>query len=549
MDGFAGSSTNNNTRNDVTMNDVDVNTLASAIVMAMRMNDGNQLQPHEHTVKDIASAVIMALNSTAKTTTNTLGTVSHIPLRATSSMALTDDSIIFNSIISPPLSPVLQQSSVQHKMKHTTDNVYIVPLQASQNQVKLFASPKGPNNDSGTPVGALVTSSIPTLEWSFTSKVKDLLIINNHTFKCNKTTKLKCIRVVMKLKIAAIGYKQQSSLSHLRLSLLPPLPSGLQFVVPNNYMVNIDGQRFLLQDLSNQKRFKRLLIFASDRQLDFLFQSEWLFIDGTFKVAPSIFTQLICIVGLFEGQAITLCYALLDGKHTDGYRAIIRTLKDEAKRCGTVLAPHFVMTDFEGGLIKAVAAEFPAATRHVGCYFHHCQCIYRMISSLGLKTAYETLDNVRDLCMKLMAIALMPMDDIEDAFLEVSKEITQVQFTDTRVSNLIHDLMNYYDKEWIPIIGKEMYCVHNLDWRTNNICEGMNSRISHKLTQAHPNIWKVMELLICEEFHTYQIINQVTTGRKRPSRATKEQKRYQQQLNCLYNLYEKHAINLFDMLK
>ncbi|CAM4964562.1 unnamed protein product [Rotaria socialis] len=538
MDGFAGSSTNNNTRNDVTMNDVDVNTLASAIVMAMRMNDGNQLQPHEHTVKDIASAVIMALNSTAKTTTNTLGTVSHIPLRETSSMALTDDSIIFNSIISPPLSPVLQQSSVQHKMKHTTDNVYIVPLQASQNQVKLFASPKGPNNDSGTPVGALVTSSIPTLEWSFTSKVKDLLIINNHTFKCNKTTKLKCIGVVMKLKIAAIGYKQQSSLSHLRLSLLPPLPSGLQFVVPNNYMVNIDGQRFLLQDLSNQKRFKRLLIFASDRQLDFLFQSEWLFIDGAFKVAPSIFTQLICIVGLFEGQAITLCYALLDGKHTDGYRAIIRTLKDEAKRCGTVLAPHFVMTDFEG-----------AATRHVGCYFHYCQCIYRMISSLGLKTAYETLDNVRDLCMKLMAIALMPMDDIEDAFLEVSKEITQVQFTDTRVSNLIHDLMNYYDKEWISIIGKEMYCVHNLDWRTNNICEGMNSRISHKLTQAHPNIWKVMELLICEEFHTYQIINQVTTGRKRPSRATKEQKRYQQQLNCLYNLYEKHAINLFDMLK
>ncbi|CAF3315365.1 unnamed protein product [Rotaria socialis] len=264
MDGFAGSSTNNNTRNDVTMNDVDVNTLASAIVMAMRMNDGNQLQPHEHTVKDIASAVIMALNSTAKTTTNTLGTVSHIPLRETSSMALTDDSIIFNSIISPPLSPVLQQSSVQHKMKHTTDNVYIVPLQASQNQVKLFASPKGPNNDSGTPVGALVTSSIPTLEWSFTSK------LSSYSLQKAGTQLYNCFG------------RLESSLSHLRLSLLPPLPSGLQFVVPNNYMVNIDGQRFLLQDLSNQKRFKRLLIFASDRQLDFLFQSEWLFIDGTF---------------------------------------------------------------------------------------------------------------------------------------------------------------------------------------------------------------------------------------------------------------------------
>ncbi|CAF3473040.1 unnamed protein product, partial [Rotaria sp. Silwood2] len=328
------------------------------------------------------------------------------------------------------------------------------------------------------------------------------LIVNNHTFKCNKTTKKKIYwrcdevencniwvqttlggvyinmnksehdhfcdpdRVVIKKLIGVIRerckqelisltniYEQevknakltkaqlcrmprydqlQPSLSRLRLSLLPPLPSDLEFIIPNKYSINIDGERFLLKDLSNQKRFKRLLIFASDRLLNFLFQSEWLFIDGTFKTAPSMFTQLVCIIGFFEGQAITLCYALLDGKHTDGYRAIISTLKDEAKRRGTVLMPTFVMTDFEGGLIKAVAAEFPAGTRHVGCYFHHCQSIYRMISTIGLKTAYETKDNVRELCKKLMAIALMPIDEIEDAFLQVSKDITQENFTDPR---------------------------------------------------------------------------------------------------------------------
>jgi hypothetical protein len=92
--------------------------------------------------------------------------------------------------------------------------------------------------------------------------------------------------------------------------LLAPLPSDLHFVIPTKFTVNIDGERFLLEDLSNQKRFKRLLIFASERQLDVLFQSEWLFIDGTFKAAPSMFTQLICVIGSFggEGEAILYIY-------------------------------------------------------------------------------------------------------------------------------------------------------------------------------------------------------------------------------------------------
>ncbi|CAF3264833.1 unnamed protein product, partial [Rotaria sp. Silwood2] len=68
-----------------------------------------------------------------------------------------------------------------------------------------------------------------------------------------------------------------------------------------------------------------------------------------------------------------------------------------------------------------------------------------MISTLGLKTAYENVDAVRDFCRKLMAIALMPMDDVEDAYLE--------------------------NQEWISVIGKEMYSVYNLAWLTNNNCE------------------------------------------------------------------------------
>lgn len=36
-----------------------------------------------------------------------------------------------------------------------------------------------------------MASSVRLLEWSFTSKGKDLLIVDNYTFKCNKTRSTK----------------------------------------------------------------------------------------------------------------------------------------------------------------------------------------------------------------------------------------------------------------------------------------------------------------------------------------------------------------------
>jgi len=77
----------------------------------------------------------------------------------------------------------------------------------------------------------------------------------------------------------------------------------------------------------------------------------------------------------------------------------------------------------------------------------------------------------------------------------------------------------------------------------------MNNRISHKLIATHPNIWKVLDMLVSEEFHTYHHINQVKTGRKRPSRATKEQIRYKKQLNNLYDMYNGQVIDLREMLR
>jgi hypothetical protein len=98
-----------------------------------------------------------------------------------------------------------------------------------------------------------------------------------------------------------------------------------------------------------------------------------------------------------------------------------------------------------------------------------------MTATLGLKSAYEHNHIVRDACKKLMAIALMPIDDVEDSYEEVLKDISQEKFPDLRILNAMNELMNYYNQGWLGVVGKEMYCVYNLDWRTNNNCEGLYS--------------------------------------------------------------------------
>ena len=46
------------------------------------------------------------------------------------------------------------------------------------------------------------------------------------------------------------------------------------------------------------------------------------------------------------------------------------------------------------GLIPAVQLQFPNCTHH-GCFFHHCQAIWKRVQALGLQPAYSTDAEVR----------------------------------------------------------------------------------------------------------------------------------------------------------
>ncbi|CAF3295281.1 unnamed protein product [Rotaria sp. Silwood2] len=76
-------------------------------------------------------------------------------------------------------------------MQHNTTYAAVAPIRPPQNQAQLFSLPLKPNNDDEAITVALVTNFTPFFECLMTCKGKDLLIVGNHCFKCNKTTKAK----------------------------------------------------------------------------------------------------------------------------------------------------------------------------------------------------------------------------------------------------------------------------------------------------------------------------------------------------------------------
>lgn len=61
------------------------------------------------------------------------------------------------------------------------------------------------------------------------------------------------------------------------------------------------------------------------------------------------------------------------------YQKIFRKIKEIFEQLKIKFTPNAVMSDFERALRNAISIEF--SPKHLqGCFFHYCQCIFRIIS-------------------------------------------------------------------------------------------------------------------------------------------------------------------------
>ncbi|CAF4256090.1 unnamed protein product [Rotaria sp. Silwood2] len=205
----------------------------------------------------------------------------------------------------------------------------------------------------------------------------------------------------------------QSVLNRVRRKTTPPLPTSADFDIPDFYQQTLNGAQFICTNKIIKK--KRMILFATDKQLEVLFSSECIFPDGTFDKYPKQFQQIYTIHGLKFQQNFPCVICLLSGKTADIYRQLFLELNGHATRLKMKFEPKHVMSDFETSLIKVIKEKLPNVIHH-GCFFHFTQSLYKHTNSLDLSTAYLEDEDLRLACRSTMALALLPQDHIEEAF-------------------------------------------------------------------------------------------------------------------------------------
>ncbi|CAF1136261.1 unnamed protein product [Brachionus calyciflorus] len=88
---------------------------------------------------------------------------------------------------------------------------------------------------------------------------------------------------------------------------------------------------------------------------------------------------------------------------------------------GFILNPKSFMTDFEFGLIKAIIFHFNSA--ELKGNFHFSQCLWRHLSTIGLKRKYSTNSNFRLWIKKIISLAFVPLDMIDSVYDIIKRDI------------------------------------------------------------------------------------------------------------------------------
>ena len=114
--------------------------------------------------------------------------------------------------------------------------------------------------------------------------------------------------------------------------------------------------------------------------------------------------------------------------------------------------------------------------------YFNLQALYKKALTLGLHGHLQRSNEVRHILRQIMALALLPADEIRETYLEIVDSLT----LQTRIE--MKSFFAYYEVFWLLDITPEIFSVYGLLRRTNNVLESYHRTLKQKLG-VHSNIW------------------------------------------------------------
>ena len=217
--------------------------------------------------------------------------------------------------------------------------------------------------------------------------------------------------------------------------------------------------------------------------------------DGTFKVAPKLFSQVYVILCEKLGSVIPVIYALLTNKRRDSYSKMFSMLKEIVP----TLSPKSVVCSYEQAVILAMQESF-LGVEIKGCFFHLSQNFQRKIASAGHATLYQTNSDFALKAKMLLAIAFVPIDRINEYFDLLLEELSDehtilAEWFDNYLGRLTRRGTTRQHPLFPPAIWNLYLRMLNGENRTNNYAEATNRKLQVEFGMEHPTIWKFINTL------------------------------------------------------
>ena len=277
----------------------------------------------------------------------------------------------------------------------------------------------------------------------------------------------------------------------------PAQPADLtSLVIPEIYQTYelTPGQeeKFLLID-TGMGDTSRILIFGRHSTINWAHQMERVYVDGTFRIAPTLFSQVYVIMAERGGFVVPILYALLPNKTEETYRR----MWEKIKNLWSNFKPTSISTDFEQAALNSIRYAFPGV-QLFGCLFHLQKNMRKKLSDEGLMSLYNNNPDFALAARKIVALAFVPPTSMEDAFEDLCNE----------TPHELQPILNWFEDSYLGRPNRRgvrrpaMFPIHvwtvyertlNGNARTNNFVEAAHRRMQVEFGVDHPTLWKFID--------------------------------------------------------
>jgi hypothetical protein len=271
------------------------------------------------------------------------------------------------------------------------------------------------------------------------------------------------------------------------------------------YCATLDGTTFLRRswygDIGGV--YHRFALWASDEALAILRMDSQIFVDATFRVTPSPFSQ--CLIVMSHDPSTFLyvpcVWALMTSKDEYLYCSVLHEIIVLLKYRWE---PKIIVIDFERALLNTIKYQFPAA-HIIGCFFHFRQAIHRKMKKLGIS------DDAASTCMGLMGRFMEVSDQALDGQIHEMESHPQLCSSSWKV------FWAYFRDTWMKRFPPALWRVNTkedevLAGRTNNCLERYNRRLGDKFLNSHPNIFSFIDAIKEEEQYYAHLSRGIRAG-------------------------------------